>query len=392
MLRPDITWREADLSRLTTPEAWTPLLVGVEIVVNAAGALQQGLRDNVAAVQLHAMTALYVAARSAGVRRIVQVSAAGAASGSPLEFYSTKGRADEALQASGLDHVILRPGLVISPAAYGGTALLRALAAFPAMTPLVLSGSPIQTVWIGDLADVVAAAVSGRIPSGSKLDLVERPQRSLAETVGLVRGWLGLPPAPVVRLPNAFATMVAAVADVLGWLGWRSPLRSTAMAVMRIGVLGNAEQGPFPLGDLKTLSHTLRLMPAGPQEVWFARLWLLKPLILGGLAAFWAVSGAIGLARLPAAVDVLTARGITVDLAQAVVLAGGIVDIGLGLAILVRPLCAPALRGTVLVGLAYLAGAAVLAPDLWLDPLGPMVKVFPAILLSLVGLAVLEER
>jgi hypothetical protein len=89
---------------------------------------------------------------------------------------------------------------------------------------------------------------------------------------------------------------------------------------------------------------------------------------------------------------VLTARGLPADLAQAAVLAGGIVDIGLGVAIMARPLCALGLRGTLLVGVTYLAGASVLAPALWLDPLGPMVKVLPAILLSLVGLAILEER
>jgi hypothetical protein len=44
------------------------------------------------------------------------------------------------------------------------------------------------------------------------------------------------------------------------------------------------------------------------------------------------------------------------------------------------------------VTLAYLLGAALLAPDLWLDPLGAMVKSVPAMVLALVGLAVLEER
>jgi hypothetical protein len=44
------------------------------------------------------------------------------------------------------------------------------------------------------------------------------------------------------------------------------------------------------------------------------------------------------------------------------------------------------------VSLAYLAGGTVLEPSLWLDPLGPMVKVLPSILLTLATLATLEER
>jgi hypothetical protein len=42
--------------------------------------------------------------------------------------------------------------------------------------------------------------------------------------------------------------------------------------------------------------------------------------------------------------------------------------------------------------LAYLANATLLQPGLWLEPLGPLVKVFPSIVLALVALAILEER
>ena len=41
---------------------------------------------------------------------------------------------------------------------------------------------------------------------------------------------------------------------------------------------------------------------------------------------------------------------------------------------------------------AYLAAATIAEPDLWLDPIGPLVKVVPSILLTLVGLAILDER
>jgi len=389
---PDVEWRTADLARLRTAASWSPLLGGVDTVVNAAGVLQQGLRDDVAAVQLHAMRALYAACASAGVRRLVQVSAAGAAPSATLAFLSTKGQADEALRASGLEYVILRPALVISPAAYGGTALLRALAAFPAVTPLVFAESPVQTVWIGDLAEAVSAAVAGRMASGATLDLAEGAQRSLAETVRLLRAWLGLPPAPVLRLPAAVAGLAAGVADALGWLGWRSPLRSTAMAVMRAGVVAGGGAIPGLGRELISLPETLRRMPAGPQERWFARLWLLKPLIIGGLAAFWLTSGAIGLARLAAATEVLTLRGVPEGLARGAALGGGILDLALGAAVLIRPTSGWALRGMVLAGLAYMGGAAILAPDLWLDPLGPMVKVVPAVLLSLAALAILDDR
>jgi hypothetical protein len=45
-----------------------------------------------------------------------------------------------------------------------------------------------------------------------------------------------------------------------------------------------------------------------------------------------------------------------------------------------------------LITAAYLTGGSLLEPGLWLDPLGPLVKVLPSIALTLVTLATLDER
>ena len=54
------------------------------------------------------------AAAAAGVRRIVKLSASGAATGSPLAFWDAHGRSEEHLRASGLDAAILRPTCFMS--------------------------------------------------------------------------------------------------------------------------------------------------------------------------------------------------------------------------------------------------------------------------------------
>jgi hypothetical protein len=46
----------------------------------------------------------------------------------------------------------------------------------------------------------------------------------------------------------------------------------------------------------------------------------------------------------------------------------------------------------ILVTVAYLAGSVVMEPALWLDPLGPMVKTVPSLVLTLAALAILDER
>ena len=64
---PEAGWIGADLSLMTDAVAWAPVLRGIEVVINAAGVLQDGLKDRVAAVQRDSILALTVAGREAGV-------------------------------------------------------------------------------------------------------------------------------------------------------------------------------------------------------------------------------------------------------------------------------------------------------------------------------------
>jgi uncharacterized protein YbjT (DUF2867 family) len=74
---------------------------------------------------------LFAACEQAGVRRIVQVSAIGGDRHTATAFSQTKLAGDTALMQRDLDWVILRPSVVLGPAAYGGSALFRGLAALP---------------------------------------------------------------------------------------------------------------------------------------------------------------------------------------------------------------------------------------------------------------------
>lgn len=384
---PQVSWVRADLANLLTAESWKDLLVQQDAVVNCAGALQDGLSDNLKDVQTRAQLALQDAARVAGINLIVQISADTSGPSGETEFLATKRAADEALAASALPFVILRPALVIGRNAFGGTALLRALAAFPLLLPLVHAESPVSTVSLDNVAEAVSRAISGKIPSGSDLTLATQGG-TLAKVVTEHRAWLGLPPAPIVSLPAYAAAPVSAIADALGWLGWRSPLRSTAMQVMRHGVSSDANQLPFPL---EPASAFLARNPAGVQDIWFARLYLLKPLIFFCLSAFWLASGLVPLldpAR--AAGHFAPYMGHTAALSLTFITC--LIDIALGFAVLYRPRTRFALWGMSLVTLGYLTGSIFLEPTLWLDPLGPMVKTVPSLALTLVALAILDER
>ncbi|MGR9246997.1 SDR family oxidoreductase [Rhizobium leguminosarum] len=385
--QPAIDWRLADLSRMTKPADWEDILKDQHLVVNCAGALQDSLSDDLSATQAEAMLALYAAAKCSSPPLIVQISARTAGAAGDLPFLATKRRADEALAASGLPYLILRPALVLGRNAHGGSALLRALAAFPLVLPLVHAESPVETLSVGDVAEAVSRAVSGGLPS-KDIDLAANEVLTLADLVRLHRQWLGLPPARVFSLAPWLAKPVTWLADMAGRLGWRSPLRSTAMTVMSEGVRSSKTGSSLATTPA---AATLSANPSGVQDLWFARLYLLKPLVISGLSAFWLLSGVIPLLTL----EKTSAHFLPFmpeAAATALTLATCLIDIALGAAVLLRPLAKRALLGMLAVSFAYLASASLLEPALWLDPLGPLVKVLPSILLTLTALATLDER
>ncbi len=389
---PDARWISADLSRLTDTAGWRPLLEGFEVVVNASGVLQDGLTDRVAAVQRDAVRALAEAGREAGIRQVIQISAPGLSAEADTAFYRTKHEGDATIRASGMDWVILRPGLVLSPHAYGGTGLLRQLAAVPLVQPVMLPGAPVQTVHVGDVAAAVLHSIEHRL-SGIDADLVAPGSVTLEQLILSVRRWLGFPaPSAVIRVPAPLGRIAARLGDLAGWLGWRPALRTTSLRVLKTGVTGNADIWPALAGqELRPLAQSLQDLPSTVQERTYARAALFFPVLLLLLSGFWIASGAIGWLEREAAADVL-AGFVPAGTAQTLVAGGSLADILIGAGLLLRPLTRPAALAAIGLSLAYLVSGTILTPHLWADPLGPLVKIFPAMGLALAVWVLSEPR
>ena len=74
------------------------------------------------------------------------------------------------------------------------------------------------------------------------------------------------------------------------------------------------------------------------------------------------------------------------------VLSGALADIVIGCAILYRPTSRYGLYAAIVITLIYMVTGTILLPGLWKEPLGPMLKVVPILVLNLTALAVLEDR
>ncbi len=389
---PDADWEIFDIGTMSA-EGWAMTLKDVSVVVNASGALQDGGRDDLTAIHETALARIGEALQGSDTL-LIQISAAGVALDASTEFFRSKARGEAALAATGTRMVTLRPTLVLAPGAYGGTALLRAAASIPLVLPRVLPGSRVQCVLLDDLAQAVVDAATGKIAPGTVVDVTGEDVISIPELLRKIRRWQGFPAAWVsLPVPGFALSLVGRLADLAGRMGWRSPLRSTAIRVLRDGVSGDAtalaRAGGTPCRGLGDIFDAL---PATVQERWFARAYLLFPIAILTLSAFWIVSGLMGMVSFRSAQSVLTTRGWGEATAGLAVVSGAIIDIALGLLILWRSKLRRAVLGMIAVSLAYLVGATVAAPGLWLDPLGPLVKVFPGICLALFVLVLADDR
>jgi hypothetical protein len=143
----------------------------------------------------------------------------------------------------------------------------------------------------------------------------------------------------------------------------------------------------------KRLDEWMALHPATVQDRWFARLYVMKPIAITVLAAFWIATGIIALGPgWSGALQVTRLAGFGPADANIAVAVGAALDIALGIAVLIHRFSRAALIGMLAVSFAYLAAAAIAVPQLYADPLGSMLKVFPITLTIAFVLAILDER
>ncbi len=387
-----LSWRRADIAKLKSAEQWAIHLDGIDAVVNCAGILQDAPGESLRDVHAGAVSALVRACELAGVRRLIHFSAIGVEGQGLSDFSATKVDGDRAVAASQLDWVILRPSVVVGPTAYGGSALFRGLAALP-LLPEVPDAGLLQVVQLDDVVATVLFFLGTEAPSRVTLDLAGPEPHALSNVVRLYRRWLGWGDVQSIRVPSWLAAIFYRAGDLLGVLGWRPPVRTNARREMTRGATGDPRPWTAFTGIVpRSLAQSLASRPAGVQERWFAALYLLKPAVLGILALFWITTGLLSIGPgYQIGVSLMTEGGAGA-LSGASVIAGGLADLLIGIGIAFRRTARPALYAALTISLFYAVAGSALVPRLWIDPLGPMVKIWPIVVLMLVALALLRDR
>jgi len=385
---PRLTSTKRDLRTLTTPDSWADIVTGVDVVLNCAGVLQAGSRT-MTAVHEQAPQALFSAAADAGITRILQVSAISA--DADTLYARTKRAADEFLMEMDLDWVIVRPSLVHARGSYGGTSLIRGMAALPGAMIVPGDGSQeFRPVYMDDLVGILCELCETRTIKRYVIEPVGPEVLTLKEITAATRRWLDLPPARVLHVPMALVKTAAKLGDLLRW----KVVNSTAVAQVTHGNTGSS--GAFAglyAPAARAMEDVFTVTPSSVQDRWHARLALLAPVLTAVLCLMWLVTGIVGvIAGVPLAESIADSMGREGVDPRVFAWGGGAIEIaiaGLVLTGLPTRWLATLQLGVVLMFSAVLT---IALPHLWLDPLGPLLKNIPFILLIIIWAAVRARR
>jgi uncharacterized protein YbjT (DUF2867 family) len=153
------------------PESLLAAASGADAVVNLVGILFSTGKQTFKAVQDEGARHVAEAAREAGARALLHISAIGANSGSPSTYARTKAEGEKAVRDIYPDAIILRPSVVFGPEDDFFNRF-AALARISPALPLIGGGkTKFQPVFAGDVAKAVIAGLTGRASADGAYEL-----------------------------------------------------------------------------------------------------------------------------------------------------------------------------------------------------------------------------
>jgi uncharacterized protein YbjT (DUF2867 family) len=380
---PSSSTMHVDYAQAVTPQAWAERLLHARIgaVVNCAGILMERDGQRFDRVHAHGPIELFEGAARAGVSRVVQVSALGAAeAGEPLPPYlASKHEADRALAALPIAHAVVRPSLVYGPGS-SSAALFATLASLPLIALPGAGRQQVQPIHVYEVAEAIARWIESDVPRSGIFELAGPAPMSWREMLETYREAMDLGVALWLPLPMPLMRAGARLAEAL-------PQQVFSRDTLRLLERGNttaANVAPLWLRRApSTLRVGLRVWPPRPALDLRVRLspavsWLLRLSVAG----LWLVTAMIS-ALLPhdsGVLNLLARCGFEGDAGTAMWIASCTLNTLLAVAVLHRP---GAWTYALQIGavLGYTFTAAWHMPELTIDHCGPLLKNLPLLAL-----------
>jgi uncharacterized protein YbjT (DUF2867 family) len=157
---------------MTDPASLRRGMDGADTVIHLV-AIRQGREEQFRRIMVDGTRDLLAAAKDAGVRRFLHMSALGTSEATKelVPYYRAKWRMEELVRASGIPHVIFRPSFVFGPDG-GILPTFAKLARLAPVTPIIGSGRQrIQPIWADDVATYFGDGVARDDVTGRTFEL-----------------------------------------------------------------------------------------------------------------------------------------------------------------------------------------------------------------------------
>ncbi|MBU1813703.1 MAG: complex I NDUFA9 subunit family protein [Alphaproteobacteria bacterium] len=239
---------------VTDPQAVARALAGADAVINLVGILYPsghggGFDD------IHGEGARIVAeaAKAAGAKAFVHLSAIGADAASESAYARSKAAGEEAVRAAFPEATILRPSIVFGPED-GFFNRFAAMSGLSPALPLIGGGhTRFQPVYVGDVADAVLAALASADAQGKTYELGGPKTYSFRELLELMMAETGRKRL-LVPIPFCLAEIKG---TILGMLPKPMLTRDQVVLLKRDNVVAD---GALTLADLGIGQTTLEVI------------------------------------------------------------------------------------------------------------------------------------
>ena len=189
-----------DLVHGVSPSVWRARIQAFDAVINCAGLLA-GSRETLQAV--HADAPAAIATACAETRKpFLHISVLNLENAPNEPYFETRRAGEEAIRHAYPGAIIVRPSVV-----FGRNSPATRMALMQAHMPLIVlprSTGLIVPIHVDDLAALCATLIGTVRAQGVDVDAVGTSAMTMEEYLQALRRGLGLAPAPVVRLPNAW--------------------------------------------------------------------------------------------------------------------------------------------------------------------------------------------
>lgn len=393
-LFPNATTIACDFLHDTNPDIWINRLHNVDIVINCAGVLYHPKSKVVWAIHYETPKALFQACVTAGIQRIIQISALGIDK-SDVVYSASKKAADDYLLQLPIPSIILRPSLVYGRGSYGGSSLFRGLAGLPFVTPVPGKGlQEFQPILLNDLSNAIVHLIDKPISNSLVLHAVSEQRVNLKNILIQLRSWLGFRRSKLFHVPLILIRLGAFLGDCIPY----STLNSVSYKMMAQDSITTPEEtrrfaeqiGLTPQNFTEGLHH----QPSTVQDHWHAKLYFLKFPLRISIAFVWVWTALSCLFFYPQAdaLRLLTEAGIPSEWQKWLYYSSIILDGLLGFAMLFNRQIKKVVALQIFTIITYTIIISLTLPFLWLEPFAPIAKNIPLIISTLVYLAMESDR